>query len=334
MKKRSVIPILGEMMKKIAPRIGATVLIEPEWGIVSQITFKNGKRKYSRYNSIDLNSLGASEISRDKGYANFFMKKMGYKTIEGDTFYSDKWARTIGSRKNIDVGYKYAKKLGFPVIVKPNSGSQGSDVALVHNKEEFYKALNRIYKNDKIAIVERYMKGNDYRLVVLDDKVISAYRRIPLSVIGDGKSSIRELFNEKKKLFIKLKRDMKIKSTDFRLCDKIQRGGYKWNFVLERGVKIFLLDNANLSTGGESIDVTKKVHPLFKKIAVDLTADMGLRLCGVDLIVNGEISDKPKEYSIIEVNSAPGLDHYVKTGKAQQRIVENLYLEVLKKMSK
>ena len=82
------------------------------------------------------------------------------------------------------------------------------------------------------------------------------------------------------------------------------------------------------------MDVTEETHQEFKKLAVKLTRDMGLRLCGVDLMVDGDIREKPRSYSILEINAAPGLDHYVKTGKAQQKIVENLYLKVLKSLEK
>ena len=82
------------------------------------------------------------------------------------------------------------------------------------------------------------------------------------------------------------------------------------------------------------MDVTCNIHPTFKKIAIDLTRDMGLRLCGVDLMVEGDIREKVKKYWVIEINAAPGLDHYVTTGKAQKKIVENLYLEILKSMEK
>ena len=100
------------------------------------------------------------------------------------------------------------------------------------------------------------------------------------------------------------------------------------------GEQIFLLDNANLSTGGDSADVTTMIHPAFKKIAINLTRDMGLRLCGVDLMIQGVISERPKRYWILEINAAPGLDHYVKTGTAQEKIVEKLYLKVLKSLGR
>jgi D-alanine-D-alanine ligase-like ATP-grasp enzyme len=78
------------------------------------------------------------------------------------------------------------------------------------------------------------------------------------------------------------------------------------------------------------VDVTNAIHADFKELAIQLTKDMGLRICGVDLIVDGDITRKPGKFWILEINAAPGLDHYVTTGKTQQKIVEDMYLEVLK----
>ncbi len=331
-KKRLTTPLLGHIIKKIAPKIGAKVLMEPDWGIVGQITYKSGRKRYFRYTSIDANTMGASEVARDKGYANFFMKQMGYRTIPGRTFYSDHWAEVIGSRDNINAGYKYATKIGFPLIVKPNDGSQGNGVALVHNKADYYRAMQAIFKHHRIALVEEYKKGTDYRVVVLDNKVISAYERIPLSVMGDGKSSIEKLLVKKQKVFNKEERDTRIKINDPRIKVKLREQGLNMNSVPVKDRKVFLLDNANLSSGGDSVDVTNEVHPEFKKVAINLTRDMGLRLCGVDLMIDGSIKDTPKDYWILEINSAPGLDHYAKIGPEQDRIVEDLYLEVLKSL--
>ena len=107
------------------------------------------------------------------------------------------------------------------------------------------------------------------------------------------------------------------------------------DFVLQKGQKLNLLDNANLSTGGESEDVTDCIHSSFKKMAIALTKDMGLRLCGVDILVQGDITKQQTDtYWIIEINAAPGLDHYSKMGKTQEKIVEDLYLKVLKHLER
>jgi len=108
-----------------------------------------------------------------------------------------------------------------------------------------------------------------------------------------------------------------------------------FNSILLKNESLRLLDNANLSTGGTSIDVTEKIHPFFKDVAIKLTKHMGLRLCGVDLIIDGDISTLPtKKWYVIEINSAPGLDHYTSLGKKQRNIVESLYTKVFKAMGK
>ena len=190
MKKGYSKPLLGQLIQKIAPRIGARIVIEPEWNIVGQVIYKSGQKRYFKYSSLDLNTQAASEIAKDKGYSDFFMKLMNYPTIPGKVFFSDKWALAIGSRDNLAAAERYARKLGFPLIVKPNSGSQGVGVALVYDKREFYDAMRFIFEGDRVAVVQKYVRGRDYRVVVLDNRVISAYERIPLNVIGDGESNI------------------------------------------------------------------------------------------------------------------------------------------------
>lgn len=328
--------LLGSLLEKIAPRIGATVIIEPEWRFVGQITFSSGRRSYFRYNTLDLNPIGASDIAKDKDWANFFMKSMGYPVVpDTKAFYEQRWAKTIRRPlRNIDGAYRYARRLGFPVVVKPNSGSQGAGVEFVHTRAEFYKAVRAIFSKDRVALVQRPVHGQDYRLVVLDTKVVSAYQRIPLNVVGDGRRSIGRLLGDKQREFVALNRDTQIRKDDPRILRKLARQGLTLKSVPEPGVRIFLLDNANLSTGGDAIDVTHTVHPMFRDLAVRITADMGLRLCGVDLMIDGDISSTPGRFWVLEINAAPGLDHYARVGEAQEEIVEALYLEVLKHLDR
>jgi len=336
LKKESL--VLGKLLRKIAPRIGATVFLEPEWEIAGQITFKDGKKSYFRYNTLDLNPVGASDIAKDKDYANLFMRRLGYPIVpDSKTFFSKEWAEAIGtSRRAIDDAYMYAKRLSFPVVVKPNSDSQGSGVAIVHNRREFYRAMRAAFKLDRVVLVERPVRGRDYRLVVLDDEVISAYERIPLSVVGDGKTSIQRLLQMKQRQFIAAKRGTRIKVDDPRIAEKLKRRGLTLRSVPSFGERVFLLDSANLSSGGDAVDVTASVDSVFRQMAVRLTSDMNLRLCGVDLMVDGHISRPPvpEKYWVLEINAAPGLDHYAKTGKAQEKIVEKLYLKVLRSLDR
>lgn len=336
LKKESL--VLGKLLRKIAPCIGATIFLEPEWEIAGQITFKSGKKSYFRYNTLDLNPVGASDIAKDKDYANLFMQRLGYPVVPGSkTFFSKEWAQAIGApQRMIDNAYTYSKKLGFPIVVKPNSGSQGSGVAIVHNRREFYRAMRAAFKLDRVVLVQRPVRGQDYRLVVLDDEVISAYERIPLNIVGNGKTSIKQLLQIKQCQFINSKRGTRIKIDDPRIAEKLKRQKLTLRSVPSPEKQIFLLDNANLSSGGDAIDVTTSVNPAFCQLAIQLTKDMNLHLCGVDLMVDGRINEPPipGKYWVLEINAAPGLDHYAKTGKAQEKIVEELYLKILRSLDR
>jgi len=337
LKKGNKLPYLTKLVKKLAPKIGARVVVEPEWGIASQIIYRNGVVRSLRMYSLDLNHIASSDIARDKDYAKFFMKKRGYPVALGVTIFEDNWAKIIKSNRTISYAVKYAKKLGWPLIAKPNNKSQGAGVSLAWNKQELVSALKEIFKNDRVALVEKYLPGHDYRIVVLDNEIISAYERISLSVLCDGKNSVLKLLKSKQRIFIKNGRDTRIDFGDRRIKLKLKHLGYTLNSVLPKDTRVYLLDNANLSTGGDSVDVTDVMHPKFKKITINLTRDMGLRIAGVDIMITkGDITQTPKKngYYIIEINAAPGLDHYVTTGKMQRKIVENMYLKVLKALGK
>lgn len=332
MKKTKKKRLTREILIKIAPQIGAKVIMEPEWKIAGQIIFKSGKKCYFKYSSLDLNPQGSSEIAKDKDYANFFMHSLGFPTIPGKTFFSDQWCQTISSRRNAKAALNYANKIGFPLIVKPNSGSQGIGVFRVNNEQDFIRAIDFVFKWDRIALVQRLVSGNDYRVVIVDDRLVSAYQRIPLNIVGNGESSIRDLLKQKQLDYVKCGRDTVLKIRDPRISSKLKQQGLNWKSILPQDKRVYLLDNANLSSGGDSIDVTNYVHPEFRDLSIKLAKEMGLRLCGVDLMIDGDINEKPNRYWVLEINASPGLDNYSKTGKEQERIVEEMYLEILRAM--
>lgn len=321
---------VAEIVCRVAPRIGAHVLTEPEYGFVGLVTFKNGKRVLFRDRNFNINPLASAEIAKDKGYADFFLKHYGYHTSEGQTFFSEERNRRITIKRTIGDGFEYAESLGFPVILKPNNLSQGTLVTKVYNRSEYYRAARKILRRTPVMLVQRFYSGPDYRIVVLDDEVISAYQRIPLFVVGDGRSSIRKLAARKQKYYQKIGRDTEIDIDDFRIGQKLKRQRLHLDSIPGKSEQVYLLDNANLSTGGDAIDVTQAIHPDFKRLAVNITKDMGLRMCGVDIITSAEINLPMSDYVVIEINSAPGLDNYASMGVEQQERVDELYLKVLK----
>lgn len=132
MKPSFVTPIFEE----IANSIGLTVEVEPRYGYAGCIILKSGRRRYFVNTKMDINPFGASELAEDKAYASYFLKQLGYPVPKGREFFTDRWCKIIGSKRNWQAAYRYSKLLGRSVIIKPNSKSQGSGVCLVHNKRD------------------------------------------------------------------------------------------------------------------------------------------------------------------------------------------------------
>lgn len=142
---------------------------------------------------------------------------------EGRTFFSERMNEHIEIKRDIDDGWKFAESLGLPVIVKPNNLSQGALVNKVDSKEEYYRIAREIFTRTNVMIVERFHVGSDYRVVIFDREVISAYTRIPLNVIGDGKSTIDKLLDQKQVQFIQAGRDTIIERSDSRMITKLAK---------------------------------------------------------------------------------------------------------------
>lgn len=322
MKSSFVIPLF----ERFAEEKGMRIRIEPSYRFVAQLTLPNGQKKYVSTHIDGINGAGATEIARDKTYALYFLQQMGYSVPEGRAFFSQGYADFLGSDKNAQAAWSYAESLGFPVIVKPNGKNQGRGVWNIHSREEFDAAMQDQHWVD-IYRVERYCPGRDYRIVVYRDKCICAYERIPLSVLGDGSSTVRTLVEKKNDSFLQQHRSLEIDPTDRRMQWSLKRNALSFDSVLESGRVLMLLGNANLSSGGDARDVTESIHSAYIECAIKCAHDMGLRLCGLDMLIDGDAREE-HQYTILEVNAGPGLAHYASLGEVQMQRVENLYRSI------
>jgi len=319
---------ITSIIEKVAFQLDAVVTIEPEYGLVGHITFKNGKKSAFSRTKFNINGFGSAALVKDKAYANYFLHKFGYQVTEGKTFFNEKLCSKFPKLRNIHDGCDYTKSLGFPVIVKPLNLSQGILVTKIYSPEEYYDVAEKILQINTGLIVEKFYTGNDYRIVVLDQEAVATYQRIPLFVIGDGKSTILQLLEQKQEKFSQIGRKKIIKFDDFRILQKLQRQNLDFQSIIPEDHKIYLLDNANLSSGGEAIDLSEKIHADFQKLAIKITQDMGLRLAGVDILTD-DITQPLVNYTLLEVNGSPGLSNYAASGEIAAKRVENLYLKIL-----
>ncbi len=319
---------IARLLEEIAPTIGASILIEPNHGFVGQLTFSNGKRSLFRQTKLDINGFGSAELAKDKAYSKYFLAKLGYQVTEGKAFFREHIRGQYDHLVGIYEGCQYADSLGFPVIVKPLGLSKGILVTKVFSSSEYYDTANRIFATGADFLVERFYSGNDYRIIVLDDRALIAYQRIPLRLQGDGEKSVIELLNGKKQEFALAARNVNIDPEDFRVTQNLSRLSMNLESIIPCGETVYLLDNANMSNGGDAIDVSKEIHPSFQRLAVNIARDVGLRLVGIDIIAPN-ISEQLDEYRLIEVNGSPSLSHYASTGTAQMENVKSLYRKVL-----
>ncbi|MDO8493561.1 MAG: ATP-grasp domain-containing protein [bacterium] len=320
----------AQIFKTLADRVGCEINLEPSYELAGQILFPDSRKFYFKSTSLDINSHGASEVAKDKGYTRFFMEGMGYKIPHGSAFFSDYWCGVNEASNNSEAALKFAGTLGYPVIVKPNSGSKGRDVFKAYNKEELREILKIVFENNNVVLIEEYIAGADYRLVVLNNEVMMAYQRLPLAVVGDGIDNIATLFDKKKTKLQNMGRKIPIEISDERIGSRLNNfHKIDINYIPKVGEEVVLLDNANLSSGGEAVDVTQSIHESYKNIAVKLTKDMGLHLAGVDFITTDDITKTLQNPVFIEINSSPGLAHYQTLSPESASRVEDLYYKIL-----
>ncbi|WP_062050282.1 ATP-grasp domain-containing protein [Bacillus sp. JCM 19034] len=224
---------------------------------------------------------------------------------------------------------KEAKKIGYPVVVKPTNGTGGKGViANIQNDQELKDALNYIQKDLKISsdlIIEKFQSGYDYRCYVVDDKVVASYKREPLHIIGNGKDSIKQLLEQKNKQRLTnpaLKtRPLKVdKETDLLLA----RIGYDLNSIPKEGQKVYLKSKNNVTSGGEAIDMTDQLSDKMKKLAVDaVKAIPTLTHAGVDLIID----EKNDTGVVLEINSRPHITAHLYPARGKSRDVPSALID-------
>src|SRR5690625_2758621 len=275
-------------------------------------SLSNGERTHHFSLSMgDRVSDKAFKICDDKDLTKRYLDKENVPVPKGDMF---------GIEVSKEEIIKYGLSLGFPLVVKPTDGNAGRGVfANITNEEDFREIVP--YVRDDLGfddiIVEQHVDGEEFRIYVIEDRVLGAMNRRPANITGDGIHTIRELIHQKnadRKLNPHL--TSRLIKIDREIETMLEQSGYELNSIPEKGEFIYLREKSNLSAGGEAVDVTEQLTPELKKIAINAgKAIPGLKHYGVDMIV----SDDRKEGVILEVNTRPGLGGHLFPGQGQAR---------------
>lgn len=218
------------------------------------------------------------------------------------------------------------EKIGYPLVIKPIDGNHGRGITVdIRSYEDAVTAFHAAKEVSSRVIIENYIQGADYRLLVINHTFVAAALRSPAHVIGDGKSTITELvalvnldprrgYGHEKELTAITINDL----TKTIIAD----AGYSVDSVLAQGEKLILKDTANLSTGGTAEDVTDIVHPANVAMAERISKIIDLDICGIDIMTT-DISKPLSETggAVLEVNAGPGFRMHLAPTKGLPRNV-------------
>ncbi|MBT0568827.1 cyanophycin synthetase [Curvibacter sp. CHRR-16] len=271
---------------------------------------------------IDATSAIAEAIAQDKQLSKRLLAAAGVPVPEG--------------REVVDAedAWKAAQEIGLPVVVKPQDGNQGKGVTVnITSQEQLYKAFAAAKEHRDNILVERFMPGSDYRLLVVGDRLVAAARREPPAVVGDGIHTVKQLVD-------KVNEDprrgtghatslTKIRFDDIaKTC--LSNQGLQPDSIPPKGQRVLLRHNANLSTGGSATDVTDDVHPDVAARAVAAAQMIGLDICGVDVVCESILRPLEEQGGgIVEVNAAPGLRMHLSPSYGKGRPVGEAIVNTL-----
>jgi D-alanine-D-alanine ligase-like ATP-grasp enzyme len=333
-------PFLTSLLCDIAAEFDAAVYVDVEYGYLGYIEFPSGKRHFFKNTAFDVNPQAASAIAKDKDYCALLLKQFGHPVPQGVLLYSPRYIEQMRLKNEAvaaSLGFaeraiKFVDTHGFPAFVKPNEGSEGRGVTKVDTVEQLFGALWTLFDEDDMVLLQVALPGRDYRVVVLDGEVVSAYERVPFSVTGDGQSTIGALLSNAVAQLRAEKRGSKIRTDDSRIVAELKRQNLAMNSVVGSGNTVRLLPNANLSAGGHSVDITDRIDAFYRRVAIKVVRDLGLMLAGIDIIAD-DICASEGKYCILEVNSAPGLNNFAGSSKESEARPRALYRRLIKKMN-
>ncbi|MDH3699416.1 MAG: cyanophycin synthetase, partial [Flavobacteriaceae bacterium] len=246
----------------------------------------------------ETSSIGV-ELACDKEDTKFLLEQAEVEVPRGDI---------ISRESSLEASCKY---VGFPLVIKPIDGNHGRGITVdINSLEEAKEAFKMAKQVSGRVIVERFITGEDYRLLVINNHLVAAAKRTPAHVIGDGVQTIEELVaevNKDPRRGYGHEKELTAITINELTQTIIKDAGYSVDSVLAKGEKLILKDTANLSTGGTAEDVTDIVHPANVSMAERISKIIDLDICGID-VMTSDIS-KPLSATggaVLEVNAGPG----------------------------
>ncbi|WP_256872275.1 hypothetical protein [Paenibacillus sp. 79R4] len=231
----------------------------------------------------------------------------------------------------------FANYLGRQIVIKPKSTNFGLGITIFtgeFTEEDYRKAFEIAFDYDRTALLEEFMTGKEYRFLVMGDEVVGILHRVPANVIGDGVHTVAQLIHEKNKDPLRGK-GYKTPLERIQLGDAeklfLKGQGKTAEDIPTNGDIVYLRQNSNISTGGDSIDYTDDIPDSYKQLAIrSAKGAVGATFCGVDMMIDAykdEANDH--NYSIIEINFNPVIHIHCYQYKGKNRKADDKILDLL-----
>jgi len=264
----------------------------------------------------------AVELASDKEETNKILSMIGLPVPKQELVQS------------ADGAARAARRIGYPVVVKPYNGNHGRAVAIHLNTEEAVRTAFTVAQEvSRSVLVESFITGDDHRLLVVNGELVAATRRTPGHVVGDGTRTIAqlvEIVNRDPRRGIGHEKVLTQLELDGQAMRLLEKKGYTAETVVAAGEIVYLRSTANLSTGGTATDVTDVIHPDNAEMAVRAIKAIGLDVGGVDFLCNDITQSYRKAGgAICEVNAAPGFRMHSAPSEGRPRDVATPVIDML-----
>lgn len=262
-------------------------------------------------------------IMENKTVTKKVLAEKGVKVPRGEEFNSIE-----------DAKIKAHNYINKPIVIKPKSTNFGIGINIFPdgaNLEDIIHAFEIAFKNDNTVLIEEFIKGKEYRFLVINDEVVGILHRVPANVIGDGEKTITELVEVKNQDPLRGKGYV-TPLEKIRLEENaelfLKQQGKNFDYIPKKDEIIYLRENSNISTGGDSVDYTDDIPQKFKDIAVNAAKAAGAKICGVDMMLE-DYRDENTNYAIIELNFNPAIHIHSYPYKGKERKIATHVLKLL-----
>src|SRR5215211_7534410 len=238
--------------------------------------------------------------------------------------------------RNAEEAVRQASRIGYPVVIKPLDGNHGRGVCINLKSDEEVRRFYLVAEEESRAgtvIVESYITGKDYRILVVNNELVAVAERVPAHVVGDGERTIAQLIdvtNSDPRRGVGHEKILTRISVDTQTQESLQRQGLTLDNVPAAGTFVQLKQTGNMSTGGTSIDRTDDIHPDNAQIARQAAMVVGLDIAGIDFIAT-DISQSVRQTggAIVEVNAGPGFRMHTHPTEGNPRHVGRAVVDML-----